>query len=257
MNKSCLRLVHINYSESVIFCLIWFVIKSPTHPAFFPTHPAFLPWFFFLEERQAVTGATPDNLSSLGWTCGWAGWRLEGERKSFRAYSFCAVFLFRFINRNRNRRVQKERFSFERNNFHGNKMAQCLISNWKGKKYENIIRERNSKKKYGRLSWQTSVFADRVIFSVLSCQSSNLYSWLPAGNGELLLCWQPSLSKGKAVRKMRNKRRKSLLCFPWLRRYFDEGERAEDYFPGYSRRQGKKRKRRCLQHKKRSRPTCL
>ena len=47
----------------------------------------------------------------------------------FRAYSFCAVFLFRFINRNRNRRVQKERLSFERNNFHGNKMAHCLISN--------------------------------------------------------------------------------------------------------------------------------
>ena len=47
----------------------------------------------------------------------------------FRAYSFCAVFLFRFINRNRNRRVQKERLSFERNKFHGNKMAQCLISN--------------------------------------------------------------------------------------------------------------------------------
>ena len=48
-----------------------------------------------------------------------------------RAYSFCAVFLFRFINRNKNRRVQKERLSFifERNNFHGNKMAQCLISN--------------------------------------------------------------------------------------------------------------------------------
>ena len=44
-----------------------------------------------------------------------------------RAYSFCAVFLFRFINRNRNKRVQKERLSFERNNFHGNKMADCLI----------------------------------------------------------------------------------------------------------------------------------
>ena len=72
-----------------------------------------------------------------------------------RAYSFCAVFLFRFINRNRNRRVQKERLSFERNNFHGNKMAHCLISNWKGKKYENIIRKRNSKEKYGRLSRQT------------------------------------------------------------------------------------------------------
>ena len=37
-----------------------------------------------------------------------------------RVYSFCAVFLFRFIYRNRNRREQKERLSFERNNFHGN-----------------------------------------------------------------------------------------------------------------------------------------
>ena len=62
-----------------------------------------------------------------------------------RAYSFCAVFLFRFINRNRNRRVQKEQFTSERNNFHGNKMAHSLISNRKGKKYEKIIRERSSK----------------------------------------------------------------------------------------------------------------
>ena len=62
-----------------------------------------------------------------------------------RAYSFCAVFLFRFINRNRNKRVQKEQFSSERNNFHGNKMAHSLISNRKGKKYEKIIRERSSK----------------------------------------------------------------------------------------------------------------
>ena len=61
------------------------------------------------------------------------------------AYSFCAVFLFRFINRNRNKRVQKEQFSSERNNFHGNKMAHSLISNRKGKKYEKIIRERSSK----------------------------------------------------------------------------------------------------------------
>ena len=45
------------------------------------------------------------------------------------AYSFCAVFQFRFINRNRNRRVQKERLSFERNNFYGNKIRKCLISN--------------------------------------------------------------------------------------------------------------------------------
>ena len=73
------------------------------------------------------------------------------QPRSFGAYSFCAVFLFRFINRNRNRRVQKERLSFERNNFHGNKMAQCLISNWKGKSTKTYIYENeNSKKKYGR-----------------------------------------------------------------------------------------------------------
>ena len=30
---------------------------------------------------------------------------------------------------------------------------------------------------------------------------------------------------------MRNKVRNMLLCFPQLRRYFDEGERAEDCFP--------------------------
>ena len=137
----------------------------------------------------------------------------ENDGATLRAYSFCVVFLFRFINRNRNSRVQKERLSFERNNFHGNKMAPCLISNWKGKStktlYENEVR-----KKYGRLSRQTYIFADRIIFFVLSRQSSNVYSWLPEGNGERLLCWQPSFSKGKAVRVMRNKTRNSLLCFP-------------------------------------------
>ena len=98
-------------------------------------------------------------------TCAWFGWKLiesfiivisfikAGPPWGyFRAYSFCAVFLFRFINRNRNRRVQKERLSFERNNFHGNKMVHCLISNWKGKKYEKIIRKRNWKEKRATFS---------------------------------------------------------------------------------------------------------
>ena len=42
-----------------------------------------------------------------------------------------------------------------------------LISNWKGKKYENILvyEIEIRKKKYGRLSWQTSVFANRVTSS--------------------------------------------------------------------------------------------
>ena len=67
--------------------------------------------------------------------------------KHYGAYSFCAVFLFRFINRNRNRRVLKERLSFERNNFHGNKMAHSLISKRKGKKYEkNHTRTKFEKK---------------------------------------------------------------------------------------------------------------
>ena len=46
-------------------------------------------------------------------------------------------------------------------------MAQCLISNCKGKKYENTLAYENEirKKKYGRLSWQTSVFANRVTSS--------------------------------------------------------------------------------------------
>ena len=103
-----------------------------------------------------------------------------------RAYSFCAVFLFRFINPIRNRRVQKEQFSSGRNNFHGNKMANSLISNRKGKKY---------KKNYTRMKFENTggsfdkllVFVDRVIFFVVSRQSSNLYSWIPSGNGELLL----------------------------------------------------------------------
>ena len=149
----------------------------------------------------------------------------------------------------RNRRVQKERLSFERNNFHGNKMAQCLISNWKGKKYENTLVYENEIRKKIRATFLTDFCLRQPrYFFVLSRQSSNVYSWLPAGNGERLLCWQPSLSKRKAVRKVRYK---------WLRWYFDEGECAEDYFPGCSRRQEKKRKRRCSSIKKRSRPTCL
>ena len=87
------------------------------------------------------------------------------KRKKLRTYSFCAVFLFRFINRNRNRRVQKERLSFERNNFHGNKMAQCLISNWIGKStktlYENEIRKKN-----------TGDFLDRLLSSPTPLSSS-------------------------------------------------------------------------------------
>ena len=108
---------------------------------------------------------------------------------SLRAFSFCAVFLFRFINRNGIRRVQKEQFSSERNNFHGNKMAHSwisLISNRKGKQYEKIIRERSSKNT-GVYFDQLLVFADRVIFFVLSRQSSNLSSWIPSRNGKLLL----------------------------------------------------------------------
>ena len=169
-----------------------------------------------------------DQWPSLRWR------RAIASLTLFRAYSFCAVFLFRFINRNWNRRVQKERLSFERNNFHGNKMAQCLISNWKGKKYENIpVYENEIRKK------NTGDFLDRLLssptryFFVLSRQSSKVYSYLPAGNGERLLCCQ------------------------WFRWYFDEGECAEDCLPGCSRKQGKKRKRRCSSIKKRSRPTCL
>ena len=73
---------------------------------------------------------------------------------------------------------------------------------------------------------------------------------VPAGNGELLLCWQPFLSKGKAVRKMRNKTRKSLLSFPWLRRYFDEGERAADLISRLLTKTRKETKTSMLQHKK-------
>ena len=80
-------------------------------------------------------------------------------------------------------------------------MADCLISNWKGKStktlYENEIRKKNTGDFLDRLL----VFADPVVFFVPSRQSSSVYSWLP-------LCWQPSFSKGKAVRQMRNKTRK-------------------------------------------------
>ena len=75
-------------------------------------------------------------------------------------------------------------------------MAHSLISNRKGKKYEKIIRERSSKNTGGYFD-KLLVFTDRVIFFVLSHQSSILSSWVPSGNGELLLFWEASFSKGK------------------------------------------------------------
>ena len=77
-----------------------------------------------------------------------------------RAYSFCAVFLFRFINRNGNRRVQKERLSFESNNFHGNQNGALFDFKLKRKKstkalYENEIRKKNTGDFLDRLSRQT------------------------------------------------------------------------------------------------------
>ena len=119
----------------------------------------------------------------------WAG----SHEDRLRAYSFCPVFLFRFINRNRNKRAQKERLSFERNNFHGNKkMADCLISNWKGK-----VRKHYTRTKFERKT--------RAIFSTDSLSLST-----PLSAAVLTAV----LFEGKSGEKMRNKTRNSLLCFP-------------------------------------------
>ena len=152
----------------------------------------------------------------------------------------------------------------KRNDFHL-RGTISMVTKWrifwfqteKEKKYENI--KRNSKEKYGRLSrYRLLVFANPVIFFVLSRQSSNVYSWLPARNGELLLCWQPSFSREK--RWERCETRRGIVCCAFRRSWGGTSTKAsaEDCFPGCSRRQGKKRKRRCSSiKKKRSRPTCL
>ena len=176
-------------------------------------------------------------------------------------YSYCAVFLFRFINQNGNRRIQKERLSIERNNFHGNKTEHSSISKRKCEKF--YMNEKSTGCHLNRLL----VYAS-VIFFVLSRQSSNVYSWIPAGNGVLLICWLPSFSKRKAVRKMRKKMSKRCCAFRscgCTSRAIDKSERAEDCLPDCSRRQGKdkeinedkmkegkKRKRRCSSNPRRA-----
>ena len=127
----------------------------------------------------------------------------DSTDRLIRAYSFCAVFLFRFINRNRNKRVKKEQFSSERNNFHGNKMAHSLILNRKGKKYEKIIRERSSKNT-GGIFRQTSClrrprFLLRSFSSVLELVfMDTITKWRAAA------VLTSVLFEGKVVRKMRN-----------------------------------------------------
>ena len=120
-----------------------------------------------------------------------------------RAYSFCAVFLFRFINRNRNKRVQKEQFSSERNNFHGNKMAHSLIfQTGKVKSTKNYTRTKFEK--YGRLFRQTSClrrprYLLRSFSSVLELVfMDTIRKWRAAA------VLTSVLFEGKVVRKMRN-----------------------------------------------------
>ena len=84
----------------------------------------------------------------------------------FRAYSFCAVFLFRFINRNRNRRVQKERLSLRGTISMVTKWRSVWFQTEKVKSTKTYKHTRTKfEKKIRRLSWQTSVFANRVTSS--------------------------------------------------------------------------------------------
>ena len=132
---------------------------------------------------------------------------------ALRAYSFCAVFLFRFINRNRNRRVQKERLSFERNNFHGDKMADCLISNWKGKStktlYENEIRKKiRATFSTDYLSSSTALSSSFFLVSLRTC--------IHGYQQEMESCWDAEqseeyvvvLSAAAAVLRRRRARRR-------------------------------------------------
>ena len=190
----------------IFFCFVWKVLEKYEKWHHFCAHAQW--WSPWRRKNVEKRHLAPLNLTFFI-NCNRQKRFLQNERRradlqnvasdfawGLRACSFCAVFLFRCMNRNRNKRVQKEQFSSERNNFHGNKMAHSLISNRKGKKYEKIIRERSSKNTGGYFD-KLLVFADRVFFFVLSRQSSNLSSWIPSGNGELLLFWQASFSKGK------------------------------------------------------------
>ena len=90
---------------------------------------------------------------------------------TLRAYSFCAVFLMRFLNRIWNWLEQKERLSFERNNFHGNKMVHSLISNRK-EQYKKVMRTKFEKIRVA-ISTDALSSPTTLIFFVLPCQSPN------------------------------------------------------------------------------------
>ena len=109
--------------------------------------------------------------------------------------------------------MQKEQFSSERNNFHGNKMAHSLISNRKGQKYEKIIRERSSKNTGGYFD-KLLVFSDRVIFFVLSRPRTCLHGYHQ--EMESCCCFDKRPFRRESGEKDAEhlKKRKSLLCFP-------------------------------------------
>ena len=163
----------------------------------------------------------------------------------FRAYSFCAVFLFRFINRNRNRRVQKERLSFERNNFHGNKMVQCLISNWKGKKYENIpVYENEIRKK------NTDDFLDRLLSSptaLLLRSFSSVFERVFMVTGRK---WRAAAVLTAVLVKEKSGEKDAEQVAAVV--YFDEGECAEDCFSRLLKKTRKETKTSMFQHKKKN-----
>ena len=157
-----------------------------------------------------------------------------------KAYSFCAVFLFRFINRNRNMRVQKERLSFERNNFHGNKKAQCLISNWKGKK----VRKHYTKTKFKRkipatfstdsLSSPTPLYSSFFLVSLRTC----IHGYQQEVES---CCWVDSRPFRREKRWERCGTRRGIVCcaFDVAEAVLRRRRARRNCFPGCSRRQAK------------------
>ena len=93
-------------------------------------------------------------------------------------------------------------------------MADCLISNWKGKSTETLY-ENEIRKNTGDLLDRLLVFFDSITYLLRSFSSVFERVFMVTSR------------KWRAA-EMRNKVRNMLLCFPQLRRYFDEGERAED-----------------------------
>ena len=165
-----------------------------------------------------------------------------------RAYSFCAVFLFWFIHRNRNRHVQKEQFSSERNSFHGNKWRIVWLQTGKVKSTKNLYE--NEVWKYGRLFRQTSClhrprYLLRSSSSVLKLVfMDTIRKWRAAA------VLTSVLFEGKSSEKDVEQEEEEFVVLSIAAVVLRRKRARKRVFSDFSQRQGNKRKRRCSSVKK-------